>query len=125
VEWLVAQGSDRAVLEAPGLLPNASLIEDVPSPRAGFVTDIDAYEVGLTAVMLGGGREKKGDPIDYAVGIVHHKKVGDWVEKGERLLTIHANDQGKLAEARRHLLSAIGWSNEPVTPPPHTHKIIR
>jgi pyrimidine-nucleoside phosphorylase len=124
VEWLVAQGSDRAVLEAPGLLPNASLIEDVPSPRAGFVTDIDAYEVGLTAVMLGGGREKKGDPIDYAVGIVLHKKVGDWVEKGERLLTIHANDQGKLAEARRRLLSAMRWSDEPVTPPPHTHKII-
>jgi pyrimidine-nucleoside phosphorylase len=125
VEWLVAQGSDRAVLEAPGLLPRASLIEDVPSPRAGFVTDIDAYEVGLTAVMLGGGREKKGDPIDYAVGIVHHKKVGDWVEQGERLLTIHANDQGKLTEARRRLLSAIRWSDEPITPPPHTHKIIR
>jgi pyrimidine-nucleoside phosphorylase len=125
VEWLVAQGSDRAVLEAPGLLPGASLTEDVPSPRAGFITEIDAYEVGLTAVMLGGGREKKGDPIDYAVGIVHHKKVGDWVEEGERLLTIHANDQGKLAEARGRLLSAIHWSDEPVTPPPHTHKIIR
>ncbi len=124
MEWLVAQGSDRAVLEAPGLLPNASLIEDVPSPRAGFITEIDAYEVGLTAVMLGGGREKKGDPIDYSVGIVHHKKVGDWVEEGEPLLAIHANDQGKLAEARSRLLSAIGWSDEPVTPPPHTHKII-
>lgn len=124
VEWLVAQGSDRAVLEAPGLLPRASLIEDVPSPRGGFITEIDAYEVGLTAVMLGGGREKKGDPIDYAVGIVHHKKVGDWVEEGEPLLAIHASDEGKLAEARGRLLSAIGWSEEPVTPPPHTHKII-
>jgi pyrimidine-nucleoside phosphorylase len=124
VEWLVAQGSDRAILEAPGLLPSASLIEGVPSPRAGFMREIDAYEVGLTAVMLGGGREKKGDPIDYAVGIIHHKKVGDWVEEGEPLLTIHANDEGKLAEARDRLLSAIGWSEEPVTPPPHTHKII-
>ncbi|MEJ2555320.1 MAG: pyrimidine-nucleoside phosphorylase [Anaerolineae bacterium] len=124
VKWLVAQGSDRAILEAPGLLPRASLIEDVPSPRAGFIREIDAYEVGLTAVMLGGGREKKGDLIDYAVGIVHHKKVGDWVEEGEPLLTIHADDEGKLAEARDRLLSAIGWSHEPVTPPPHTHKII-
>jgi pyrimidine-nucleoside phosphorylase len=125
VEWLVAQGSDRVILEAPGLLPSASLIEGAPSPRAGFIREIDAYEVGLTAVMLGGGREKKGDPIDYAVGIVHHKKVGDWVEEGEPLLTVHANDEGKLAEARDRLLSAIGWSEEPVTPPPHTHKIIR
>jgi pyrimidine-nucleoside phosphorylase len=74
---------------------------------------------------LGGGREKKGDPIDYAVGIVHQRKVGDRVERGEPLLTIHANDEGKLAQARRQLLSAIRWSDKPVTPPPHTYKIIR
>ncbi len=124
VEWITAQGGDRAVLEAPGLLPRASLIEDLPSPRAGIIAEIDAYQVGLTSVLLGGGRTKKGDPIDYAVGIVHHKKVGDRVEKGERLLTIHANDEGKLAEARRRLLDAIRWSDQPITPPPHTHKII-
>jgi pyrimidine-nucleoside phosphorylase len=124
MEWITAQGGDPAVLEAPGLLPIASLVEDLPSPRAGTIAEIDARQVGLTSVLLGGGREKKGDPIDYAVGIVHHKKVGDWVKKGERLLTIHANDQGKLAEARHRLLNAIRWSDEPVTPSPHTHKII-
>jgi pyrimidine-nucleoside phosphorylase len=125
VEWIVAQGGDRAVLEAPGLLPSASLVEDVPSPQTGVIAEIDAYQVGRTAVLLGGGREKKGDPIDYAVGIVHHKKVGDRVEKGDTLLTIHANDESKLGRARRRLLSAIRWSDEPVTPPPHTYKIIR
>ncbi len=124
VEWITAQGGDRAVLEAPGLLPRASRVEDLHSPRAGYIAEIDAYQVGLTSVLLGGGREKKGDPIDYAVGVVHHKKVGDRVEKGERLLTLHANDEGKLAEARPRLLAAIRWSDEPVTPPPHTHKII-
>ncbi len=124
VEWITAQGGDRAVLEAPGLLPSASIVDDLLSPRAGTITEIDAYQVGRTAVLLGGGRERKGDPIDHAVGIVHHKKVGDQVKKGERLLTIHANDTGKLTQARRRLLSAISWGDEPVTPPPHTHKII-
>lgn len=125
VEWIVAQGGDRAVLEAPGLLPSASLVEHTPSPQAGIIVEIDAYQVGRTAVLLGGGREKKGDSIDYAVGIVHHKKVGDQVEKGETLFSVHANDENKLARAKRQLLSAIRWSDEPVTPPPHTHKIIR
>jgi pyrimidine-nucleoside phosphorylase len=124
VDWIAAQGGDPAVLEAPGLLPSASRVEDLPSPRAGYIAEIDAGQVGLTCVRLGGGREKKGDPIDYAVGIVHHRKVGDRVEKGERLLTIYANDEARLSEARRHLLAAIRWSDEPVTPPPHTHKII-
>ena len=125
VEWITAQGGDRAVLEAPGLLPSAVLVETLPSPRAGAIAEIDAQLVGQAAVALGGGREKKGDPIDYAVGIVHHKKVADRVEKGEPLLTIHANDESKLPHVRRQLLSAFRWSDKPVTPPPHTHKIIR
>ena len=125
VEWIVAQGGDRAVLEAPGLLPTASLAEELSSPRTGVIAEIDAYKVGRTVVLLGGGREKKGDPIDFAVGIVHHKKVSERVEEGEALLTIHANDESRLAQARHRLLSAIRWSDEPVTLPPHTHKIIR
>jgi pyrimidine-nucleoside phosphorylase len=124
VAWIIAQGGDPAVLEAPGLLPNASLIEELPSPRSGTVAEIDAYHVGRTAVLLGGGREKKGDPIDYGVGIVHHKKVGDWVADGEPLLTIHANDAGQLNQASRQLLSAIRWSDDPVEVPPQTHNII-
>jgi pyrimidine-nucleoside phosphorylase len=124
VEWITAQGGDRAVLEAPGLLPSAVVVEDLASPRAGVIAEIDAQQVGQAAVALGGGREKKGDPIDHAVGIVHHKKVADRVEKGEPLLTIHANDENKLPHVRRQLLSAFRWSDKPVTPPPHTHKII-
>jgi len=124
VEWIIAQGGDRAMLEAPGLLPSAVLIEELPSPQAGTVAEIDAYQIGRTAVLLGGGREKKGDPIDHAVGIVHHKKVGDRIEKGEPLLTIYANNEGKLERVHSRLLSAIRLSHELVVPPPHTHKII-
>jgi pyrimidine-nucleoside phosphorylase len=124
VEWIIAQGGDGAVLEAPDLLPAAPLVEELLSPQAGIIAEIDAYQVGRTVVMLGGGREKKGDPIDYAVGIVLHKKVGDRVEDHEPLLTIHASDEGKLDRARYQLQSAIRWSDDPVTPPPQTHQVV-
>jgi pyrimidine-nucleoside phosphorylase len=125
VDWVTAQGGDRTVLENPDLLPSAALTEDVPAPQAGTIAEIDALEVGQIAVLLGGGREKKGDVIDYGVGVVYHKKVGDRVEEGDRLLTIHAKDENSLAQARQRLLAAISWSHGRVTPPPHTHKIIR
>ena len=124
VEWITAQGGDEAVLEAPDLLPSASLRDELSSPQAGIIAEIDALQVGRTVVLLGGGRTRKGDPIDHAVGIVHHKKVGDQIDKGEPVLTIYANDESLLEQARSRLLSAIRLSDEPVAPPPHTHKII-
>ena len=124
VEWITAQGGDQAVLDNPDLLPRAPLVETVPAPRSGFITAIDAVEVGQTAVMLGGGRAKKGDPIDYGVGIIHHAKVGDEVTQGDPLLTIHANSADTLAAARKRLLAAIGWSETAVMPSPHLRKII-
>ena len=69
--------------------------------RAGYVQHINALEVGLTSVDLGAGRAQKGDPIDYAVGILLHVKVADRVEAGQTLFTIHANDQAKARRRRR------------------------
>lgn len=124
VEWITAQGGDPAVLDNPELLPQAPLRETVPAPRAGYIAVIDAAEVGQTGVKLGGGRARKGDPIDYSVGIVHHAKVGDQVREGDPLLTIHARSQESAAAARARLLAAIAWSETPVALRPHTHKII-
>ncbi|MCB0197704.1 MAG: pyrimidine-nucleoside phosphorylase, partial [Anaerolineae bacterium] len=100
VEWITAQGGDQAVIDNPDRLPQAPLIETIAAPRGGFITAIDAAEVGKTGVMLGGGRTKKGDPIDYGVGIVHHAKVGDELAEGDPLLTIHANHEESLTAAR-------------------------
>jgi pyrimidine-nucleoside phosphorylase len=124
VEWITAQGGDQAVLDNPGLLPQAPLMETVPAPRSGYIAAIDAAEVGKTGVMLGGGRVKKGDPIDHSVGIVHHAKIGDKLAQGDPLLTIHAHSEETLSAARARLLAAIGWSDEVVTPPAHIRKII-
>lgn len=124
VEWITAQGGDRAMLDDPDRLPKASVVETVSAPRSGFIAAIDAAEVGKTGVMLGGGRAKKGDPIDYGVGILHHAKVGDEVAQGDPLLTIHAKEAGTLADARDRLLAAIEWRDTAVTPPAHILKII-
>ncbi len=123
-EWIIAQGGSEAQLNDPTLLPGAPIIEIISAPRGGSIAGIDAAEVGKTGVAMGGGREKKGDPIDYSVGIVFHAKVGDVVEMGEPLFTLHAHSDETFRMAKERLLAAITWSNEPVAPPPHTLKII-
>jgi len=124
-EWIAAQGGDAAAVDDPSRLPQAAIVQDVPAPCAGYVAGIDAMEVGLTAMLLGAGRAKKGDPIDHAVGVVLRAKTGDDVKYGEPLLTIHANDVEKLAQAQKRLLAAYTWSEEPVEAPPLVYEIIR
>jgi len=124
-EWITAQGGDEAYVEKPDRLPQARLVEALPAPRSGYVASIDALQVGLTVAQLGGGREKKGDPIDHAVGVVLEAKVGDRVAQGEPLCTIHANDEEKLAEAKRMLLAASTFSDQPMPPLPLIHRLIR
>jgi pyrimidine-nucleoside phosphorylase len=124
VEWITAQGGDQSQLENPGLLPIATLIETVNAPRGGYIAAVDAAEVGKTGVDLGGGRARKGDPIDYAVGIICRAKVGAQVAAGDPLFTIHANDPARLEAARQRLLAAVAWSETRVSPQAHTLKII-
>ncbi len=119
-----AQGGDVAYVDEPERLPRASLVESMLAPKSGYVARIDAREVGETAVILGAGREKKGDPIDHAVGIVVHKKVGEPIEEGEPLLTIHANDEARLNEAEERLWGAVEISPEKPEPLPHFYGVI-
>jgi pyrimidine-nucleoside phosphorylase len=81
--------------------------------------------VGMATVLLGAGRERKGDLIDHGVGVVLHKKVGDPVTRGEPLLTVHANQIDQLAAARPLLLKAFRWDNTPPQPPTQVHRIIQ
>jgi len=119
-----AQGGDVSYVEDPDKMPAAPLIETVPAPRGGYVAQINAREVGETAVELGAGRSRKEDSIDHAVGIVIHRKVGDHVEAGAPLFTIHANNAAKLAAARERLLAAHQWSDTPVQPLPLFYAVV-
>ena len=113
-----AQGGDVSYVDEPSKFPPAEYIEEVESPRNGYLAQIQARSVGEAAVTLGAGRAKKSDSIDHAVGIVIHHKVGDKVEKGEPLFTIHANNEAKLVEAQEAVLAAHSFSADEVAPLP-------
>jgi len=98
--------------------PRAKFVEEVRAPRSGFISQVQARSVGEAAVTLGAGRARKSDPVDHAVGFVIHKKVGDKIEKGDVLFTVHANDESKLAEAREAVLAAHSFSDAKVPPLP-------
>jgi pyrimidine-nucleoside phosphorylase len=76
---------------------------------------VHARLFGEAAVILGGGRARKGDQVDHAVGLIIHRNVGERVDIGEPLFTIHANEAVNQVKARAWLREAIGWSDQPVT----------
>jgi len=123
-EWVTAQGGDTSVIEDPACLPPAQFVYDLMAPRSGYIAALDPREIGLASMLLGGGRSKKGDDIDHSVGIVLRAKIGDYVNMGQLLLTIHANDEGKLASIQQRLLSAYEWSDQPVEQPPLIYQVL-
>lgn len=90
-QMIIYQGGDPAVIENPKLMPQAQYQIELPAKESGYVTEMTANEMGIASMLLGGGRQAKTDEIDYAVGLVLHKKIGDPVQKGESLLTIYSN----------------------------------
>jgi pyrimidine-nucleoside phosphorylase len=124
-QLVIAQGGDVSYVDHPEKLPTATLIEEVTSPRTGYLKGIDAQVVGETSVDLGAGRARKEDKIDFAVGIVVHHNVGDKVEKGQPLFTLHANDKAKLAAARELVLAAHTWSAKKTKPLPLFYGVIK
>lgn len=113
-----AQGGDVSYVNDLSKFEKAKYVEVVPAPRGGYISEVHARGVGEASVALGAGRAKKSDSIDHAVGFIIHKKVGDLVQAGEPLFEVHANDQQKLAEARRDVLAAHAFRDEFAPPLP-------
>ncbi len=110
-EIIGAQGGDPRVVDDTGRLPRAATLRELATPRAGVVEAIDGEALGLAAMALGAGRARLEDRIDPAVGLLLRKKVGDPVERGEPLLTVHRNAGGEaqpLVEARLLAAFTIG-----------------
>jgi pyrimidine-nucleoside phosphorylase len=124
-QLVIAQGGDVSYVDEPERLPKAPFIDVTLAPCSGYLSGIDAQEVGETAVMLGAGRARKDEAIDHAVGIVVHHKVGDYLQAGDPLFTLHANRTAALPEARQRLLAAHTWSDEPVPPLPLFYDVVR
>jgi len=113
---VAAQGGDAAALADLGRLPAASATLEVRAPARGVVQAIDAEAVGLAAVALGAGRARVEDPVDHAVGLVVHRKVGDAVERGEPLCTVHHGARGaeRPEEVAARVLRAYRIGTDPV-----------
>jgi len=117
-----AQGGDPRVVDDPErVLPRAPIRRPVLADRAGALHAVRAEDIGLASVALGAGRLRKGDPIDPAVGIVVHPKIGDQLEAGEPIGEVHARGEDAAAEAVRRVLGAMDVFDAAAPSPPLVH----
>ncbi len=124
LELVKAQDGDVSYVEDPDKFPKAEIIEVVPAPKTGYLSQIHARIVGETSVDLGAGRAKKTDLINHAVGIEILREVGDHLEEGDDLFILHAANQADFELAKERLLGAHKWSNTPVERLPLVYDII-
>ena len=124
-EFVEAQGGDGSAVYHPELLPQAAIQEPVAAPESGYLSRIVCDEVGICSLILGGGRETKESEIDLSVGLVLCKKVGDYVEAGEPLAVIHANDADRAEQARARYLKACTIAGEAPERMPFIKNILR
>jgi pyrimidine-nucleoside phosphorylase len=118
------QCGDARVLDDASLLPMAKKQTDVVSPKAGFITATRCREFGVALAMLEGGRGKKEDRIDLGVGLEFHKRIGDRVQAGEKLVTIQYNSDTRLAEAKDLIASSFILGDNPPPVPPLIRRVI-
>lgn len=122
-KFIVAQGGDASVVENPALLPQAKYQMELPARSSGYVAQIEADDVGVAAMLLGAGRATKESTIDLSVGLVLRKKVGDRVEEGESLVTIHSNSE-EIDEIKEKLYQHIVISSDKVEAPTLIKQVI-
>jgi len=119
-----AQGGDVCFIDHPEKLPQATITEIVEAPQSGYLNMVNARTIGETSVIMGAGREKKGDSIDLGVGILVHCKVGDMIEKGQTLFTIFTNNHEKISHISNSLLSSLDWVTTPCEKLPLFYDVI-
>lgn len=116
-EMVRIQGGDPGIVDDANLLPQASGKIKASSERSGIVQSINTYQIGMLAVELGAGRRRKEEGIDPAVGFEIYKKIGDEVQKGEVLATVHASDESKGLRVAEELKGCFEIGEEPVSTP--------
>lgn len=124
-EMISAQGGNANVVDDYSLFKQPKYTAEIFSECDGFIEHTDAEKIGIASVILGAGREKKGDPIDPSAGIVLKKKTGDYVKKGEPLAVFYTDDEGKIEGAKQEFLDAFTFGNERTQPQKLIYKIIK
>ena len=106
-KFIAAQGGDAGVCDDYSLLPRSKHHAEFQAEKEGYISKIDAFTVGMTAIDIGAGRKKKEDSIDHSAGFLFSKKVGDYVKAGDTIVTIHTNNANSIADARERLRKAV------------------
>lgn len=123
-QLITDQGGDASIVDHPEKLPQADGQVDVIAQASGYITAIETNELGLASVKIGGGRAKKGDIVDPAVGIMMHKKLGDAVKTGEPLATLYVNTEAP-EEVQAQVLNSFTIGETKPELPPLIHEVIR
>ena len=123
-QWIQKQGGDISYLENTEKFEKAKFVVPVISNRSGYVKELLAQEIGKASMNLGAGRKKKEDNIDFSVGIVLEKKIGDKVENRDILAYVHANDEKLGNEIAKDVLNAYTITNEIVSKKQDILKIV-
>ena len=113
LDVIEAQGGDSRVLDRFDLLPNATGAREIASPRAGYVSAIDAEDIGSASTMIGGARQSPEQVIDPAVGVILEVKVGQKVDEGAVLCRLYYTREDGLEEAAQSVEDAFRISNQP------------
>jgi len=124
-KMIEAHGADPRVAGDLDLLPKAAMVREIPAPKAGYVTWLDARKVGEAAVILGAGRANKDSELDYGAGFVLDKKVGAQVKKGECVAHIYGSDRAKMDEAVAYFLTALKIEGQRPKPMPVIRKVVK
>lgn len=123
-EFIASQGGNIRQIENTELLPSAEFTSEVLSPYDGYICRMNAEKIGSASVILGAGREKKEDTIDFGAGIVLHKKTGDLCKKGESLATLYTNKADTLKSAEKCFLEAILFGDKELEKVPLIYKVV-
>ena len=117
------QGGNPEVIDNPDRLPQAKYHVEIKASREGYVTAINAEAIGVSAMLLGAGRKKKDDPIDYSAGLTMVKKAGDKVNIGDLICLLHTNFK-EHKEAENIARSAYSFSDNEPTPISYVYEVI-
>ena len=118
------QGGNERIIDDTSLLPGAISESTIISPKSGYIAATRCRDFGIALALLEGGRGKKEDRIDHGVGLEFHRRIGDKVQAGEKLVTIQYNSGTKLAEAQNLIENAFEIGDAAVPPPPLISRII-
>ncbi len=109
-EFVAAQGGDVSYIDNPEKFPQAKYASQIRAKKDGYISHMQTEDIGICASLLGAGRTKADDKIDFSAGIILNKKTGDFVKSGEVIATLYTNDESTLDSAERKFISAISYS---------------